>query len=69
MSGGRKPDPCSNVGRIRQFFLDNPDEELTYHDMAVKLEIPLSRVYTLVRVLDRDGICEPVRVIRAKQKA
>lgn len=63
----RPLDPTSYVGRIRQFFQDNPDEELTHKDIAVKLDLPLSKVYTLVRVLDRDGICETVRVIRKKQ--
>lgn len=64
---GRKPDPNSNMGKLRAFFQENPNEELTFEDAAAKLGVPQAKVWTLTRMLKRDGVCEVATVIRAKK--
>ena len=56
--GGRKPH--SYVGgslksRIRQFFVENPEEELSYHDIAVKFDCSPEAARFAVRELKSDA--------------
>ena len=52
--GSFRPDSLQN--RIRQFFLANPDEELTYLDLCVKFSCTLEQAHGAVRELvKRDG--------------
>ena len=50
--------------RVRQFFLANPDEELTYPDMCVKFDCTLEQAHGAVRELvKRDGDKAPVTTV------
>lgn len=50
--------------RIRQFFIANPDEELSYHDMTVKFGCTLIQAHGAVReLLKRDGAKSPLESI------
>lgn len=64
---GRKADPNSNSGKLRAFFAENPDEELTPADIAAKLGIPQNRIYNITRKLVADGICESMWIVRKKR--
>ena len=60
--------------RIRQFFLNNPDEELTYKDMAIKFDCTPDAAKTAIRELKNhsSGAFETVHigtVVRFKQPA
>jgi hypothetical protein len=67
MKPGRPRDPNSNMGKMRAFFEANPDEELTFEDVAKKFDLPPAKVWTLSRILKREGVCETAYVIRAKR--
>lgn len=67
MKTGRKQQPDSNMGKLRAFFQNNPNEELTAEDISDKLGIPREKVWTLTRMLKRDGVCEAAYVFRAKR--
>lgn len=54
---------------MRNFFLSNPSEELTYSDLVVKFDCPtndIARQY--VKELKREGLIESVHVIRLAAK-
>lgn len=60
--GSFRPDSLQN--RIRQFFLANPDEELTYLDLCVKFSCTLEQAHGAVRELvKRDGDRSPVTTV------
>lgn len=65
---GRKQNPDSHCGRLREFFKQNPDEELSHRDIEAKLGITSSTLYNVLRILKRDGICETVLTVRAVKK-
>lgn len=46
-----KPKPLTQ--RIEQWFAANPDEQLTYSDMAVKFDIPLRKAWGAVKQIRR----------------
>lgn len=69
MKPGRPRDPESNMSRMRAFFETNPTEELTFADVATKLDISQEQAVTLVRMLRNDGVCETAYVIRKKSAA
>ena len=50
--------------RVRRFFRDNPDEELTYAQMMVKFSISRNRVYELVKLMRGEELVEAVHVVR-----
>ena len=54
--------------RVRQFFADNPDEELTLDDMAAKFDASLVSCRSAVKDLVREGGIESVHVVRARSK-
>ncbi len=60
-------DPDSKTGRIREFFLNNDDEELTYEDIVVKFNITKRELGRIVQSLVGQGICESVHLLRAKK--
>ena len=66
---GYSPDSLQN--RIRQFFLANPDEELTYPDLCIKFGCTLEQAHGAIRELTkRDGDRCPVdsvRLLRGKK--
>lgn len=56
--GGRKPHSYvadSLTNRIRQWFINNPDEELSYHDIAVKFDCSPEAARFAVRELKGDA--------------
>ena len=75
--GGRKPHTYvaeSLTNRIRQWFMDNPDEELSYRDIAVKFECTPEAAWFAVRELKSDAAAafETVHqtvVVRMKREA
>jgi predicted ArsR family transcriptional regulator len=60
--------PGSGRSTIRRFFADNPDEELTLKDIALKAGISEESARALVSVLKEQGLIESVRVYRAAKK-
>lgn len=56
-------------GRIRKFFADNPDEELTYDDFKVKFELTDLAARTVVgRLAHQEGFLERVDVVRRRDR-
>lgn len=61
---------CSKeLAALREFFKRNPEEELSFDDVAVKLDIPLRRVYRIAQSLKDDGLCETAHIIRVAKTA
>lgn len=56
------------TGRMRRFFVDNPDEEMTFELLAVKFDAPVDAVRSVVRVLREAGVVESLHVIRHPSK-
>lgn len=56
------------TGRMRRFFLDNQDEEMTFELLAVKFDTPVDAVRATVRVLREEGTVESLHVIRHPSK-
>lgn len=68
MMQGRQPRGL--IARINQFFKDNPDEELTYADLAAKFGVSPETAHRRVSDAVREGEpIESVHVIRAKRSA
>jgi len=54
--------------RIREFFRNNPEEELTKQDFMVKFDINNAKTAdSYIERLRIEGLIESVRVLRAKQ--
>ncbi len=51
---------------LTQFYTDNPDEELTFADIATKYGCSLWTARTAVYNLQREGVLESVHVIRTR---
>ena len=67
----RTYNPTTLPERIMAFFRDNPDEELSYGDMAAKFGVPKERVREVVYGLmagRAKGVLESVQVVRLKAK-
>lgn len=66
--GKRSPD--SLAARILAFYAANPDEELSYPDMAVKFGVSEDKARWTMRVLlcERPPVLESVHVIRTRRK-
>ena len=74
MSGIRHVPPGSTLyrgftsdsleNRIRQFFLNNPDEELSYIDMAVKFGCSRDSARNAVAELRKGGLLESLHIVR-----
>lgn len=62
------PSAYSAQSRLRQFFIDNPDEELGFKDAAEKLGVPVRTVRAAVKELRAEGVIESVHVIRRAEK-
>lgn len=58
----------SLTGRMRRFFLDNRDEELTYELLAVKFECTVQEARTVIKTLREAGVVESLHVIRHPAK-
>jgi predicted transcriptional regulator len=56
--------PNSNLNRMRAFFTNNPDEEITHKDIALKLDLTVKQTYSLIQKLKEEGLCESYCVIR-----
>lgn len=61
-----KPMPLAT--RIRQFFVDNPDEEMTYELLTAKFGAHHQTVRDAVRVLRDEGLLEALHVVRRVEK-
>jgi transcriptional regulator GlxA family with amidase domain len=62
--GPRGPQRNSLLGRIVAFYQNNPDEELTYADMAVKFGVDERTVQSRVSDGVRAGYLERTYVVR-----
>lgn len=63
----RGSSPESMTARIRRFFVENPDEEMTYELLAVKFDAPIYTVRDIVKHLREAGV-ESLHVIRHRSK-
>jgi hypothetical protein len=62
----------SLVSRLEQFFIENPDEELTIHDIAAKFGVATTSVHSRLwehKLKHPDCMVERVAVIRLTDKA
>lgn len=64
----RPRDPESLFSRLRQFYEDNPDEELSFADAALKFGATRRNVESVVEQLRKLGVLESVHVIRRREK-
>lgn len=64
MGRGRKVDPNSRTQQVLEFFNRNPDEYLTYEDVAEKFNCSLQQARVVVGKLREDGALETVLVTR-----
>ncbi|MBA3622876.1 MAG: hypothetical protein H0W48_00095 [Methylibium sp.] len=55
------------MSRLNQFFEQNPDEELTYADAAVKFGISERSVMSRIGEAIREG--EPLKIVRVIRRA
>ena len=64
------PKPNSLAGRALAFFKANPDEELTYADVAAKFDVTLKSAYSrMVEAQERGYGIEVVTIVRLKREA
>lgn len=61
-------DPASVPEAVRRFFLANPDEELTFEQLALKFGCTVWTARHAVRELKEAGLIESVHVIRNRSK-
>lgn len=58
------------VGGVRRFFEANPDEELTYSQMATKFDATQGYCREVVKLLRKRGMSiESVHIVRVVKKA
>lgn len=63
----RKPlQPASAAGKLRKFYLENPDEELSAEDAAAKLGITPQSASMVLRLLKTRWRLERVSVYRLR---
>jgi hypothetical protein len=66
----RGPKPTSLAGRTLAFFKANPDEELTYADIAAKFDVSLRCAYSRMTEAQQRGYgIEVVTIVRLKREA
>lgn len=54
--------------KLLEFFVNNPDEELTYDDIAAKFDVNRHQAMNAVNRLHQAGKLESVHVVRLPQK-
>jgi hypothetical protein len=64
---GRPHVSHSLLCRFRQFFVANPDEELTYLDASIKFDCTVRQAQAAAQYLVKHEALESVHVVRAKQ--
>ena len=69
MKKGPPPNPCSANQRVRRYFRDNPDDELTYAEMMEKFSLNRCRVYELVKLMREEELVEAVHIVRSIVRA
>ena len=57
----------SMTGAVRQFFTDNPDEELTPPQVRAKFNLSQSQFYEVMKTLAAEGLLESVHVVRNRR--
>jgi hypothetical protein len=63
--GKKTYEAASLQNRIRQFFRNNPDEELSYRDIAVKFSCNVEQAQAAVyELIKRDGKLMTVTTVR-----
>lgn len=58
----------SLMASLRRFFADNPDEELSYRDIAAKFDTTVEYARDAVKLLKDRGELESIHVIRLPSK-
>lgn len=66
--GHHNTQPNSRAGRIRAFFVANPDEELTFDQIAVKFDCTIEQARFAVRDVAKTVDIESVHIIRMRAK-
>jgi hypothetical protein len=66
---GRYNDDQTVAGRLRRFFLANPDEEMGFDDLATKLGLSTKRLSWCVKLLSSQGLIESVHIVRLRPEA
>lgn len=61
---GRPHVAHSLLNRVRKFFLENPEEELTPAQLATKFDCSLKQAHKAAQYLRSTGVVESVHVIR-----
>jgi AraC-like DNA-binding protein len=52
--------------QVRQYFIDNPDEELTYEAIMIKFDVTKRSAFRVVYALTELGMLEHVHVVRLR---
>ncbi len=63
---GGKPRALTNLGAMKQFFTDNPHEELSIDDAATKFDVARKTAQYNLSVLAGKGLIERVSIYRRK---
>lgn len=58
----------SMTNRVRQFFADNPDEELTVVDLCRKFDVTKAQAHVICQELAKQGAIEKMFIVRAAQR-
>lgn len=61
--------PDSKMSRVRRFFMDNPQEELSTIDVSVKFDIALETARDILYTMRREGLLEHANVWRRLGRA
>jgi DNA-binding GntR family transcriptional regulator len=68
MTATRAKRPGSLTDQVRQWFRDNPGEELTYPDMGVRFGLAQKPLYDVICRLKAEGVVEVVHVVKGLAK-
>lgn len=64
---GHPFEPDSATGKARVWFEQNPNAEVTPHELCTRLNLTKIQAYGVIRNLKAQGVCESVRVVRLKR--
>jgi DNA-binding PadR family transcriptional regulator len=59
----------TNAGRMRRYFLANPDEEMSHADLATKIGLPRWQVNDALGLLRKQGLVESLHIVRLTPQA
>ena len=65
----RSSSPRSATNRAREFFLNNPDESLSYSDISVKFDITVDQAKNVVHELVRQGFAKVDHIVLVRARS